>query len=209
MSERAPAVRDRLTPNQLDKQRQIVEAAMRVLATRGLAACTAREVAAAGPLTKSAIHYYFADMDVLIDRAMAQHVANFEAGLRAAAATADDSATGFWSVVDAYLATFRDQPHVTHLWLEYWVDADRKGRTDAVQTQNTRITALLAEHLAAAGVEEPAAAARAMFVFLLGAILDRSCDEGRDRIRGHIAALAGLPTPPPTSGKPPSGGAAP
>jgi hypothetical protein len=36
----------------------------------GLAACTVREVAAAGPLTKSAIHYYFyfADMDVLIDQ---------------------------------------------------------------------------------------------------------------------------------------------
>jgi DNA-binding transcriptional regulator YbjK len=191
MSERAPAVRDRLTPNQLDKQRQIVEAAMHVLATRGLAACTAREVAAAGPLTKSAIHYYFADMDVLVDRAMAQHVANFETGLRAGAAGADDPRTAFWHVVDAYLATFRDRPEVTHLWLEYWIDASRRGRTAAVAEQNAAITALLAERLRAAGAPAPAEAARAIFVFLLGAILDPTIDG--ERVRGHVAALAGLP----------------
>jgi DNA-binding transcriptional regulator YbjK len=193
MSERAPAVRDRLTPNQLDKQRQIVEAAMHVLATRGLAACTAREVAAAGPLTKSGIHYYFADMDVLIDRAMAQHVANFEAGLRAGAADADDPHTAFWAVVDAYLATFRDQPHVTHLWLEYWIDAARKGRTAAVEAQNARITALLAERLLAAGAGDPAESARAIFVYLLGAILDPAVSG--ERVRVHVAALAGLAPP--------------
>jgi DNA-binding transcriptional regulator YbjK len=193
MSERAPAVRDRLTPNQLDKQRQIVEAAMHVLATRGLAACTAREVAAAGPLTKSAIHYYFADMDVLIDRAMARHVANFEAGLRAGAAQADDPRTAFWNVVDAYLATFRDRPEVTHLWLEYWIDSSRRGRTTAVEEQNARIAALLAERLRAAGTADPAESARAIFVYLLGAILDRAV-EG-ERVHAHVAALAGLPPP--------------
>jgi DNA-binding transcriptional regulator YbjK len=192
MSERAPAVRDRLTPNQLDKQRQIVEAAMHVLATRGLAACTAREVAAAGPLTKSAIHYYFADMDVLIDRAMDRHVANFETDLRATAADATDPLVAFWAVVDAYLATFRDQPHISYLWLEYWVDASRKGRTAAVEAQNARITALLTERLRAAGAGDPPGAARAVFVFLLGAILDHSLG----RIRAHVAALAGLPATP-------------
>jgi DNA-binding transcriptional regulator YbjK len=195
MNERAPAVRDRLTPNQLDKQRQIVEAAMRVLATRGLAACTAREVAAAGPLTKSAIHYYFADMDVLVDRAMAQHVANFEAGLRAGATATTDPLDAFWKVVEAYLATFRDQPHVTHLWFEYWIDASRKGRTDAVDAQNARITALLEERLRAAGAPDPAGSGRAIFVYLLGAILDRPLggDRDRRRVRAHVAALAALP----------------
>jgi DNA-binding transcriptional regulator YbjK len=193
MNERAPAVRDRLTPNQLDKQRQIVEAAMHVLATRGLAACTAREVAAAGPLTKSAIHYYFTDMDVLIDRAMARHVANFEADLRAAAAQGDDPRTGFWSVVDAYLATFRDRPEVTRLWLEYWIDSSRRGRTAAVEEQNARITALLAERLRAADAADPAESARAIFVYLLGAILDPTISAAR--VRAHVAALAGLPPP--------------
>jgi DNA-binding transcriptional regulator YbjK len=165
-----------------------------VLAPRGLSACTAREVAAAGPLTKSAIHCYFADMDVLIDRAMAEHVANFEANLRSAGAASSDPLASFWNIIDAYLATFRDQPQVTYLWLEYWIDAARKGRTATIAQLNQRITTVLAERLQAAGVPAPTQAARAIFVFLLGAIQDQAINDGPapDRICQHIAALAGL-----------------
>jgi DNA-binding transcriptional regulator YbjK len=196
MSERAPAVLERLTPNQLDKQRQIIEAAMRVLAGQGLAACTVREIAAAGPLTKSAIHYYFADLDVLIDRAMANHVANFEANLRAAAAAAaSDPPASFWNIVDAYISTFRDQPQVTRLWLEYWADASRKGRTSMIAGLNGRITALLAEHLKTAGVPRPADTAHGVFLILAGTILDQTAADAGTRARKHIAVLTGLRPP--------------
>jgi DNA-binding transcriptional regulator YbjK len=60
------------TPNQRDKQRQIIEAARRVLARDGLAGCTARAVARASPLTKSAMHYYFRDIDDVVDQAVVQ-----------------------------------------------------------------------------------------------------------------------------------------
>jgi AcrR family transcriptional regulator len=195
MSERPPAVREKLTPNQLDKQRQIIEAAMRVLAAQGLAACTVREVAAAGPLTKSAIHYYFADMDVLIDRAMAAHVANFEAALRDAAATAPDPPASLWNIIDAYIATFRDRPHVTRLWLEYWADASRKGRVNTIAELNGRITALLADHLRAAGVPRPADTAHGVFLILAGTILDQASPAADGQARRHIAALTGLRPP--------------
>lgn len=76
----------------------------------GLVARTVREIAAAGPLAKSAIHYYFADVDVLIDRAMSQHVGNFAANLRTAASGAATPSAAFWSVIETYLATFREQP---------------------------------------------------------------------------------------------------
>ena len=171
MSERLPAVREHLTPNQLDKQRQIIEAAMRVLADQGLAACTVREVAAAGPLTKSAIHYYFADMDVLIDRAMTAHVANFEAALRGAAAASPDSPASFWNIIDAYIATFRERPHVARLWLEYWADASRKGGTSMIAELNGRVIALLADHLRDACVPRPADVAHGVFLILAGTIL--------------------------------------
>jgi AcrR family transcriptional regulator len=195
MSERTPAVREQLTPNQLDKQRQIIEAAMRVLAGQGLAACTVREVAAAGPLTKSAVHYYFADMDVLIDRAMAAHVANFEAALRDAAAAAPDPPASFWNIIDAYLATFRDRPHVARLWLEYWADASRKGRVSMIAELNGRITALLAGHLRAAGVPGAADTAHGVFLILAGTILDQPSPGADGQARKHIAALAGLRPP--------------
>jgi AcrR family transcriptional regulator len=202
MSERLPAVREELTPNQLDKQRQIIEAAMRVLAGQGLAACTVREVAAAGPLTKSAIHYYFADMDVLIDRAMAAHVTSFEAALRAAAAAAPDPAVSFWSVIDAYIATFRDRPHVARLWLEYWADASRKGRANMIAELNGRITALLAGCLRAVGVPRPADTAHGVFLILAGTILDQPTPAADSQARKHIAAITGLR--PPTCSRRPS-----
>jgi AcrR family transcriptional regulator len=195
MSERLPAVREELTPNQLDKQRQIIEAAMRVLADQGLAACTVREVAAAGPLTKSAVHYYFADMDVLIDRAMAAHVANFEAALRDAAAAAPDPPASFWNIIDAHLATFRDRPHVARLWLEYWADASRKGRASMIAELNRRITALLADHLKAVGVPRPSDTAHGVFLILAGTILDQPTPAGDGQARKHIAALTGLRPP--------------
>jgi DNA-binding transcriptional regulator YbjK len=195
MSERLPAVREQLTPNQLDKQRQIIEAAMRVLANDGLAACTVREVAAAGPLTKSAIHYYFADMDVLIDRAMAAHVASFETALRHAAAESPDPPASFWNVVNAYLATFRDRPQVARLWLEYWADASRKGRASMIAELNGRITALLTEHLRAAAVPRPADTAHGVFLILAGTILDQPALAADGQARKHIAALTGLRPP--------------
>lgn len=195
MSEHAPAVRERLTPNQLDKQRQIIEAAMRVLAGQGLAACTVREVAAAGPVAKSAIHYYFADMDVLIDRAMAAHVANFETGLRDAAAADGDPPASFWNVIDAYIATFRDQPHVTLLWLEYWADAARKGRANTIAELNGRIVTLLTGCLKAAAVPRPADTAHGVFLLLAGTILDQPDPAAGIQARKHIAAITGLRPP--------------
>lgn len=191
----SPAVREELTPNQLDKQRQIIEAAMRVLAGQGLAACTVREVAAAGPLTKSAVHYYFADMDVLIDRAMAAHVANFEAALREAAAAAPDPPASFWNIIDAHIATFRDRPHVARLWLEYWADASRKGRASMIAELNGRITTLLAGHLRAAGVPRPVDTAHGVFLILAGTILDQPSPAADGQARKHIAALTGLRPP--------------
>lgn len=209
MSERPPAVREQLTPNQLDKQRQIIEAAMRVLAGQGLAACTVREVAAAGPLTKSAIHYYFADMDALIDRAMAAHAANFEAALRKAAAAAPDPPASFWNIVDAYITTFRDRPHVARLWLEYWADASRKGRANMIAELNGRITTLLADHLRAADVPRPVDTAHGVFLILAGTILDQPSPAVDGQARKHMVALTGLRPPrhtrkPATAPEPPA-----
>ena len=61
---------EELSPNQRRKRQQIVEAARRVLAEQGLAACSVRAIADASPLTKSAIHYYFADINELVDEGL-------------------------------------------------------------------------------------------------------------------------------------------
>ena len=171
---------------------------MQVLATQGLAACTGRQVAAVGHLTKSAIHYYFADMDVLIDRAMGEHVANFAANLRKAADLSTDPVDSFWNVISEYLATFRDQPNITYLWLEYWVDAVRKGRLTAIDACNQEVTAVLTERLEALDNPRPADAAQGIFVFLLGEVLAQlSTPAHTGRTCQRIAALTGIDTAPP------------
>src|SRR5882757_5968523 len=106
MHDRRSDLRQALSPNQLEKRERIVEAAKTVLVENGLAGCTARAVAAAGPLTKSAIHYYFHDMDELIDQAMAAHIAAFVSAIRQAAARHTDAVERFWSAVDEYLTIF-------------------------------------------------------------------------------------------------------
>lgn len=61
-----------VSANQDHKRAQIIAAARDVLARDGLAGCTTRSVADASPLTKSAIHYYFSDINDIIDAAVAE-----------------------------------------------------------------------------------------------------------------------------------------
>jgi len=169
-----PGHRDRLSPNQLAKQDEIVEAARRVLVRDGLAGCTARAIADASPLTKSAIHYYFADINLLIDRAMAAHVTAFLAGLREVAGRHRDPAERFWAVLEAYLGTFAANPNAAFLWFEYWVAVGRAEHMAAAGAMLRSVTELLTELLTNLDVDDPRARARALQCYLLGAIVQQS-----------------------------------
>ena len=94
-----------ISPNQDSKRRQIIEAAREVLARDGLACCTARAVADASPLTKSAINYYFASMDEIIDLAVAAHIEAMLVALRQVAEHHHDPYRRLHAVVQAYLDT--------------------------------------------------------------------------------------------------------
>lgn len=168
-----PGRRERLSPNQLAKQEQIVEAARAVLVRDGLAGCTARAIADASPLTKSAIHYYFSDLDLLIDRAMAVHVTEFLSGLRAIGERHGDPEERFWAVIRAYLDTFAENPNAAFVWFEYWVAVGRTDHVQAVEVMLRSSTELLTDLLADLGVDDPRAKARAVQSYLLGAIVQQ------------------------------------
>lgn len=169
-----PGRRDRLSPNQLAKQEQIVAAASRVLARDGLAGCTARAIADAGPLTKSAIHYYFSDIDLLIDRAMAALVTDFLAELGKVAAKYDDPADRLWAVLETYLETFADNPNAAFVWFEYWVAVGRAEHGQAAEAMLRSVIELLTDLLGDLGIDDPRARARALQSYLLGAIVQQS-----------------------------------
>ncbi|WP_158887564.1 TetR/AcrR family transcriptional regulator [Amycolatopsis anabasis] len=168
-----PGRRGQFSPNQLQKQEQIVEAARRVLARDGLAGCTARAIADEGPLTKSAIHYYFADIDVLIDRAMAGHINAFLASLREVAARHEDPHARLWAVLKAYLETFAERSNAAFLWFEYWVAAGRAEHPQAIDAMLRSVTGLLTELLAGLDVDDPRARARALLSYLLGTVVQQ------------------------------------
>lgn len=166
------------TPNQRRKQQQIIDAARGVLAGAGLAGCTARAVADASPLTKSAMHYYFRDIDEVIDLAMDAHLDALLTSLREVADREPDPARKLWRVVDAYLDTFARQPHAALLWFEYWIAVSRTPRpgpdgTGPVADNLTRIRGLLRELLLAAQHPRPAAAAGLILSWLLGAVVQQ------------------------------------
>jgi AcrR family transcriptional regulator len=185
-----PGRSERLSPNQLHKQEQIVEAARAVLAQDGLAGCTVRAIAEAGPLTKSSIHYYFSDIDVLIDRAMAAHITGFAAELRAIAEEHDEPDERLFAALEAFLAEFADRPNSAFLWFEYWIAAGRAQNPQAIDVMLISMTELFAELLAPLDVDDPRARARALLSYLLGAIVQQRV---RPRpfaaLRGDIEAL--------------------
>ncbi|GAA3431188.1 TetR family transcriptional regulator [Kutzneria kofuensis] len=159
--------------NRRGKREQIIDAAKQVLARDGLAACTARAVADASPLTKSAVHYYFDDIHQIVDIAMREHVAAMVAGLRQAADGESDPVEKLWAVVDAYLATFAAQPNAAFLWFEYWIDTGRRQSADAVAATVEDMRALLGELAAQLPVDDPAVTVNALLSWLLGTVVQQ------------------------------------
>jgi AcrR family transcriptional regulator len=169
------------TPNQQGKQRQIIEAARRVLARDGLAGCTARAVADASPLTKSAVHYYFRDIDEIVDQAMAAHLEAFLQSLRETAEQEKDPARRLWRVVDAYLATFAGQPHAARLWFEYWIALSRRNASGPIRNDLAQVTALFQTLLGQAGHPRPDETAGLVVSWLLGAVIQQDVQDATAR----------------------------
>jgi AcrR family transcriptional regulator len=181
------------SPNQRAKQEQIIEAAAEVLARDGLAACTARAVADAGPLTKSAIHYYFADMDEIIDRAMERHLAGCLDRMREAADRHADPADRFWAAVRTYLEIFAERPNAALLWFGYWVDAGQRARPEPVDRMHQAVIGVLRDLLAGVPADDPPARAHALFSFLLGTIVQQAVRPVPfTALAPHITALCGV-----------------
>lgn len=178
--------------NRRGKREQIIDAAKKVLAQDGLAACTARAVADASPLSKSAVHYYFDDIHQIVDLAMGEHVAAMVTELRRAADSEPNPDEKLWAVVHAYLATFAAQPNAAFLWFEYWIDTGRRRSSDAVTATLEDMHALLEELAAQRSMDDPAATAHSLLSWLLGSIVQqqlqpRSMEQLRRELDGIVS----------------------
>ncbi|MFD2419585.1 TetR/AcrR family transcriptional regulator [Amycolatopsis pigmentata] len=176
--------------NRRGKRQQIIDAAKTVLARDGLAGCTARAVADASPLTKSAVHYYFDDIHQIVDLAMREHVTAMVAELRRAADAESEPAEKLWAVVRTYLATFADQPNAAFLWFEYWIDTGRRRSAEAIAVTLEDMRALLAELAARLPVDDPAAMAHTLLSWLLGTLVQQQIrPQDPTRLRRELDSL--------------------
>lgn len=154
------------------KRRQIVEAARTVLARDGVAGCTARAVADASPLTKSAIHYYFRDIDEIVDTAVAAHLDAMLEALRTVASDYDDPDARLHAVVRAYLDTFTERPYAAFLWFEHWIATGRRGERAATDRMLVAVESLFAE-LLGDRTSSPVGDARTLVSWLLGTVVQQ------------------------------------
>lgn len=181
-----------LTPNQLAKRQHLVTAAQTVLRRDGINGCTSRAIARESGFTNGLVHYYFQTVDAIVDAAMGQLVDEIIGRIRAAADGSADPVERFWSVVEAHLDAFESPDGQTVLWMDYWVDAVRAGRTDIIGHIDDMVIKVLADALKAANAPEPKTRARAICAYVTGAaIRRRSRRQTRVELRAEILTMSG------------------
>jgi AcrR family transcriptional regulator len=175
------------------KRRLIVEAAVRVLIRDGLNACTGRAVADETPMTRSAIHYYFESTDELVDAAMDAHLATLLERFRAVGEQHKQPERRFWAVIEDYVAAFAEAKGSTVAWFTYWVQNMDRGRVERNMHMQQSIVEVIGELLADAGADDPRARSRAIFSYLIGAVLRQEVDPATAaELRREVAALSRL-----------------
>jgi len=178
------------------RRARIIEAAIKVLTSKGVTAFSARSIAAESPLTKSALHYYFADMDELLDEAETEITRRYFRRLQGIATQQAEPVQRFWAVVDGYFKPFEDNLPMAAHWLEYWVNAMRRGKARSVELILSEMTDLFAGLLKPLGVSNPEQRARSLVSFFNGEVM-RQLSEPINRANNlrAVADLCGLPAP--------------
>ncbi|HEY1968501.1 MAG TPA: TetR/AcrR family transcriptional regulator [Pseudonocardia sp.] len=188
-----PVEIDALSPKQLLKRRQIVEAAKEVLMEVGPAACTTREIARSGHMNQGLIYYYFSTVEEIVDAAMESLFAELTEGIAHAGTGHNDPASRFWAVLEDYLGVFDRHPNLSLVWFEYWTTVTRAGRVDKVERLQDGLIDLLTTLLADAGVEDAPARARVILAYVLGVLVRRTMHpQSIEELRPEIASLAGI-----------------
>ncbi|MFZ0718062.1 TetR/AcrR family transcriptional regulator [Mycobacterium sp.] len=181
-----------LTPNQLAKRQQLVTAAQTVLRRDGVNGCTSRAIARESGVNNGLVHYYFETVEAIVDAAMWQLVDEIVGRIRMAADRCDDPAERFWSVVEAHLDAFESPDGQTVLWMDYWVDAVRAGRTDIIGHIDDMVIKVLTEALTAANAPEPRTRARAICAYVTGAAIRRRIRrQTQSELRAEILTMSG------------------
>lgn len=167
-----PAQGRQWTPNQQAARARIARAAAGLVARSGLAACTIRAVADEAGLPKSTVHYYVANANELVDLAVLTYLRQFADHARARMDAAPDGREAFRVLVRTFLASPTDPAtvHSMTLWTAYTAHAWPRGARAEVLACSETIRVLFESALDRCGVPDAAARARAVHIYLIGAV---------------------------------------
>lgn len=201
--ERRPGDRLGPSPNQLAKRDEIMSAAVEVLLRDGVHGCTVRAIAAAAGVSNGAVHYYFRDIEEIVDLAMLHATHGWIAWLRSATATDTAGALPpterFWWVMAACLEPFAGGDRtLMPLWLEYWATCTRAARVEPLRAVQGVLVSYVAELVNAAGIHNAEERAVAVTAYLFGTGMQESVAAVRPEItQRDIASLCGIAPPTP------------
>jgi AcrR family transcriptional regulator len=189
-----PVAVPKLSPNQREKRREIIEVAKSVLLASGLDRFTARALTESGSFSRSAIHYYFDSVEEIIDAAMTSELESFLEMLDGVAAEHEAPLDRFWAVTQRYLAHFSDQPALTLLWFDYSIAAVQAGRPHPAIEIESRLREIFVGLLQACGVPDWESRSEALLAFMLGTTLRGVLHPGAAAgdVRRQLAAVSGL-----------------
>lgn len=192
-----PMAVPKISPNQREKRREIIEVARSVLLSNGLDRFTARALTESGSFSRSAIHYYFDSVEEIIDAAMASELESFLNMLNAVATEHEEPLDRFWAVTQRYLAHFADQPALTLLWFDYSIAAVQAGRPHPAIEIESRLQETFVGLLRDCGVPDWESRAEALLAFMLGTTLRGVLHPGAPAsdVRRQLAAVSGLEWP--------------
>ncbi len=131
-----------------DRRRVMVDAALTVMLRKGIAATTARDVAAEMESSPGLIHHYFDSMDELVAAAFEQVATKGIEMSREAVARETEPTARLSEFFRSYLRDDRDWAF--QLWLDAWADASRRP---ALQASSRRLN-LEWQQLLASLIEE-------------------------------------------------------
>ncbi len=176
---------------------EIVNAAIEVLRSEGVAACTTRRIADETTLTKSSLHYYFEDINEVVDLAMGRLMRDYSERIAQAASEESDPAAALWAAARTFLVLGTARPRrIPMLWFEYVITAVRRNHTPVVKEMLAIGERMWGELVAATGVDSPETVARTLDAAMVGSVYQQVLQprDVEDVLRDLFVGL-GIPLP--------------
>ncbi len=145
---------------------------------KGVNACTVRAISKAGDVSSSALHYYFSDVNEIIELAFRRLMTQFFESVREAAEAERQPVDALWAAASAYLTRVSDwgghgeAPPIHRpatLWFEYQSARALQNDIELLRELSQHGAAYFRKLLETAGVSGSAWKAEVFYSALLGA----------------------------------------